>query len=225
MLIDTHIHTAPLSVCGQLRYNEIIDIYAAAGYGGLMLTNHYSKSYIEMNGISYKTWMEMYLAEYDDMAAYGKKMGVRVFLGAEVTLTKPYADYLVFGADKAFFHNNARLFDLTQPELYKLCHENDMLLVQAHPFRTEHGHSLQNPDFLDGIEINYHYGFEPFESRILATADKYGLMVTVGGDVHAIEDAARCGIEVPDDIMTSQDLAAYLKTVKRVKYITPASRK
>ncbi|MDR0425955.1 MAG: hypothetical protein LBH24_02165 [Clostridiales bacterium] len=221
MLIDIHIHTSPVSLCGRLLYSEVVDLYAAAGYGAVMLTNHYSSSYQDAIGVSYQEWLELYIGEYERMAEYGKSRGLKVFFGAEVTTERKYADYLLIGIDAEFLRRHPRLYMLLQSELYALCEKEDVLLVQAHPFRVEQGHSLQDTRFLHGLEINCHPMFSPFEKRVLDTAAAEGLTVTVGGDVHTRDAAARCGLIVPDGIGDAKALRDYLKETRVPDYRLP----
>ena len=43
MLLDTHVHTCQVSPCGKVPAKEMIELYKEAGYGGVIITDHYYK--------------------------------------------------------------------------------------------------------------------------------------------------------------------------------------
>ena len=50
MLLDTHVHTSQVSPCGKVPAEEMIELYKEAGYGGVIITDHYYKGYFESLG-------------------------------------------------------------------------------------------------------------------------------------------------------------------------------
>ena len=45
--IETHLHTSPVSVCSRLTAEAAAEKYRKCGFDAVILTNHYSRSYIE----------------------------------------------------------------------------------------------------------------------------------------------------------------------------------
>ena len=51
---ELHFHTSPVSVCSRLTAGDAAEKYSKCGFDALMLTNHYSRSYMERNSVSEK---------------------------------------------------------------------------------------------------------------------------------------------------------------------------
>ena len=51
MLLDTHVHTSQVSPCGKVPAEEMIELYKEAGYGGVIITDHYYKGTLNPWGI------------------------------------------------------------------------------------------------------------------------------------------------------------------------------
>ncbi|MDE7395572.1 MAG: PHP domain-containing protein, partial [Clostridiales bacterium] len=157
MKIDTHTHTSGVSFCSRVSPQEYVRAYKAAGYGAVILTNHYSRQYMFRYGATFDKQIAIFLNEYRLAKREGAAVGLPVFLGAEVAIAtpqSPYIEFLLYGADEDFFLENPCLYDKSQRELYKICHDNGVLMFQSHPFRSEFGHFPQDPEFMDGTEIN-----------------------------------------------------------------------
>lgn len=233
---ELHFHTSPVSVCSRLTAGDAAEKYSKCGFDALMLTNHYSRSYMERNSVSEKEWRDIFLNGYRDMVKAAAPYGMRVFFGAEVTLFAPYssymrekfsadflaknyADYLLIGLTEEFFLNSPFLCDLDLKELHSVCSANNVLVVQAHPFRTEQNHSLKDVAYLDGLEINGNVGFTTAnEEKVLDVAQKNNLIITCGGDTHYDWHVLRSATFIPDSVTDSVKLASYLKKVRVPEY-------
>ena len=234
---EPHLHLSPVSVCSRMDAEAAAEKFASCGFEALVLTNHYSRSYIDVHSASEKEWRKLYLENYRDFKAAAAKYGLEVFLGAEVTLQATYipcyrarwsdafikenfADYLIYGITEEFLIETPLLCDLTMPELRKICDRYGAVIVQAHPFRTEQGHSLKDVRYLDGIEINGNEGFlsGPHEEDVLRIARENGLFVTCGGDVHDTFASLGSATYIPEDVHDSVAFAEYLKRVKIPHY-------
>ena len=231
--MEPHLHVSPVSMCARMTASETAEKFAECGFEAVVLTNHYSRNYMEVHGVGEREWLELYLEGYHTFKAEGEKLGIEVFLGAEVTLFahhvgfyrakyseefifQNYADYLVYGITEDFLKKGPLLCDLTLPELSAYCRERGALLLQAHPFRTEQLHSLKDLTFLDGIEMNANEGFPsgPCEEETKRLAKEHGLIVTCGGDIHYPWTHLRSAMYIPAEIHDSLALAAYLKKVR-----------
>lgn len=214
MKIDTHTHTSGVSFCSEVRPEEFAEKYREADYGAVLLTNHYSRMYMFRYGDTWEKQIRVYLDEYRKAEEAGKKLGLPVLLGAEVAIStpqSPYVEFLLYGADEAFFLANPCLYDKSQAELYKICHDNNVLMFQSHPFRSEQGHFPQDPEYLDGTEINCHPYFLRREDEVRAFADKYNLMLVCGSDFHYPYQAGIAATIVPDDITDAKQFADFLR--------------
>ena len=111
------------------------------------------------------------------------------------------------------------LCDLSLPELKKICNENGVYVVQAHPFRFEQNHSLKDVRDLDGLEINGNCAFSLKGAEdALETAKKHNLFCSVVGDTNYPTHVLQTAIFIPDDIHDSVELGKYLNHVKVPEY-------
>ena len=214
MKIDTHTHTSGVSFCSEVSPEEYVQRYRDAGYGAVLLTNHYSRLYMFRYGKTWDEQIKIYMAEYRKAKEAGDKIGLPVMLGAEVAIStpkSPYIEFLLYGADEEFFLSHPSLYDKSQKELYKICNDAGVLLFQSHPFRDEQGHFPQDPEFMDGTEINCHPYFLRHEEEVREFADKNGLMIVCGSDFHYPYQAGIAATIVPEDITDSGRFAEYLR--------------
>lgn len=214
MKIDTHTHTSGVSFCSEVSPEEYVRVYKEAGYGAVILTNHYSRVYMFRYGDTWEKQIKIYLDEYRKAKEAGEREGIPVWLGAEVAIStpkSPYIEFLFYGIDEEFLLANPRLYDKSQKELYKISHDAGVLMFQSHPFRDEQGHFPQDPEYLDGTEINCHPYFLRHEDKLREFADKNNLMLICGSDFHYSYQAGIAATIVPDTLTSSEDFAEYLR--------------
>ena len=207
MLIDLHAHTSGISRCCRIPFEQILQQTLAQGMDGIVLTNHYQKSYIQNEDIT--GFVESYISEFFATQEYGNQIGCRVFFGIEVTMERyPNVHMLIYGIGPEFLRANPTIFDATQAQLYDLVKANNGLLIQAHPFRN--GCTVLDTDLLDGVEINCHplYG-NSYSTELLQIAKEKQLLLTCGGDYHADTYRPKCGMILPDGAQDHMDLRSY----------------
>ena len=114
---DTHVHTDESSACGKIPGRQAARLYKAAGYHGIVVTDHYTRKYFR--SCAGRTWdekLDSFLAGYREARAEGDKIGLR-FFRAELALQHPYNDFLLMGIQRVFSGNTrnytAKLRDLT----------------------------------------------------------------------------------------------------------------
>ena len=215
MLLDLHAHTGEISKCCRIPAAEVLKRARETGLDGIVLTNHYQKSYAPDG--DYTALVKRYVAAFEQAREIGEKMGLRVLFGIEVTMEE-CANYhlLIYGVTPDFLLENPTLFDDTQVELFDKVHAAGGVLVQAHPFR--YGEYLLDTRYLDGVEISCHplYKSGTQLARLAAIATENNLLLTCGGDYHADTYRPLCGVYLPDDITDGVALGAYLKTAKEI---------
>ena len=208
MLIDMHAHSSAISPCCCQPIEVILDAAKESGIDGIVLTNHYSKSYFP-EGESLE-FAKKYIAEYENAKCIGEKKGVKVFFGIEVTMEKhDLSHLLVYGVGTDFVLNHPQLYDLTQRELYELTHKEGGALIQAHPKRKRY-YPLDTA-YLDGVELSCHPLYDGTKkTELTRMADERGLILTVGGDYHADTPYRPvCGMYLPDNL-AGEDFGKYL---------------
>lgn len=208
MLIDLHAHTSGISKCCRVAAPEIVVRTKAHGMDGIVLTNHYQKSYFTDEEML--AFVDSYIEEFEYAKAVGDEFGVKVFYGIEVTMELYYKVHmLIYGVGADFLKKYPTVYDYTQEELYKTVKKEGGVLVQAHPFRG--GTTVLDTAFLDGIEISCHPLYRnSYTEEILAIARENGLFVTVGGDYHADTHRPKCGMYLPDNIADGIELGKFL---------------
>lgn len=215
MLLDLHVHTSGISTCCLLDAKEILNRTKQVGLDGIVLCNHYVKSYVKEG---FDKWINEYIDEFYYTKSFEKEFNLKVFFGVEVTMNyDPRVHILLYGATPEFLRANKELYDLSLKELYELCHENNIAVIQAHPFRN--GTIVQNTNYLDGIEINCHPVYDRTNSDIIPPiALKNNLIVTCGCDYHGDTPyRANAGTYIPDYVKDEKDLAKYLLETENVK--------
>ena len=214
MLIDLHAHTSGISKCCRYTASKVLESAYEAGIDGIVLTNHYQKSYIDDDKIN--SFIDKYIEEFYFTQALGEQSGVKVFGGIEVTMELyPNVHMLIYGVNTDFLKSHPLIFDYTQKDLYTAVKDNNGVLIQAHPFRN--GTTVLDTDFLDGIEINCHPLYNnSYSQEILNIADENRLVVTCGGDFHADTYRPKCGMYLPDSIVNSCEVGKYIENAKKV---------
>lgn len=220
MLTDLHVHTKAISKCCLINAKLTIQLAKKKGFDALAITNHYVSDYFQkgkdkaFSQRKYDKWIDSYIKEWENCRKIGKRYGVHIFCGIEVTLeSNRLSHILIYGADKSFLRNNPLLCYKSLEELYKICKANGCALVQGHPFRG--GSVIQDPQYLDGVEINCHPLYKnSFYKEIIERAKQEHLAVTVGCDYHADTYRAVGGSILPDTVKTDKDLAQFILTSK-----------
>lgn len=188
--IDMHVHTYYASPEEQVRY------YKSKGIDALCVTNH-------LTGLKWREretpfpdkerHCEWYINNYRRAKAEGDKLGVRVYLAAEITFQNHGGeDFLIYGIDESGIY---RVFDILDSygeddmdyvkDLYTLMKDEHSLIIRAHPFRLK---DLPVGDlrYLDGIEL-----INPRSNSDMAmklALDNDITILTAGSDCHGQEE-------------------------------------
>lgn len=206
MKIETHCHTKTVSPCGHVEPHTVVDEYIKAGYGAIIITDHFSRNILARFEGNYTDKIDCYLAGYKYCKAHAKKLAkeghpsLKVMLGAEILLDTNPSDILLFGLSEEFFYENPNLFDLDQEGLYRLLHTKyDAVMYQAHPFRKYC--NRQDPRYLDGVEVyNGNIRHDNHSDVALTWAKENNLKFSSGSDFHQMMDLAKGGLVIPDSI-------------------------
>ena len=214
MLIDLHAHSKGISRCCKANAETVISEAKAKGIDGIVLTNHFQKSYYANS--TETEFVKAYIDEYYKVKSLAEQNGFVCFFGIEVTMEKyPKVHMLIYGVAPSFLENNLGICNLTQSELYDLVKRNNGILIQAHPYRN--GTTVLDPLYLDGIEISCHPLYKKsYCDEIISFAKQHSLSVTCGGDFHADTYRPSCGMYVPESIKTEFELSEFIKNKKDI---------
>ena len=187
--IDMHVHTFNVTPEEQVRY------YKSKGIDAFILTNH-------LTGLRWRESQtpftdkechcEWYIDNCRRARAEGEKIGVKVYLGMEITFQNHGGeDFLVYGIDESAVYKAFDILDSYEKEdtgyvkdLYKLMKDDRSLIVRAHPFRIK-GLPVGDLEYLDGIElVNTN---SSSDTAMKFAADNNLAILTAGSDCHGGE--------------------------------------
>lgn len=210
-LLETHVHTAPVSPCARMSAAQTVQTYQRRGYQGMVVTDHmHPGTFRRMPDASWEEKASYFLSGYRE-AKTAAENSFRVFLGMEIRFLENDNDYLLFGVDEAFVCNTLRLDRFsTLRDFRPVADRNGLLLFQAHPFR----HEMQVTDYhlLDGIEV-YNGNSSHNSSNDIAAhwAEKYNLRPLSGSDFHGEQCVPPGGIYMHHPIRDNRELTAALR--------------
>ncbi len=218
-LYETHLHTRPTSICATSTPEEMVRTYAAYGYSGIFVSDHFvdASRHPEL-GENWEAKMRLQYQGYQDALAAGQEFGMDVFFAWEYCSYPKSEDYLVYGLGLDFLLAHPDFDKLPFPEVSRLIHKHDGYIIRAHPYRQEwyipEGPSV-DVTLIDGIEINNKLSFSRANHNMEAwrlAEQNPSLVRTSGSDVHDIAKAGYAGMAFPYPIHSSQD---YIDALKR----------
>lgn len=208
---DLHVHTSPVSKCGDFSPCEVVDKYIKRGFDGIVITNHFSLNSAPEN-IAQKDFLEFYLRDYREAKECGEKRGLKVFPGIEIKFPENYNEYLVYGLNEDDISCAYGYLSGDYKTFYNEFKRDDILIIQAHPFRKNC--ILQDVNILDGIEAyNLHPGHNPamgFAAKI--AYDNPHLLITGGTDFHHEGHEGMCAMCTREKLTDSRSLVNTLKS-------------
>ena len=191
---ETHMHTKEASACAGSTGEEMARAYAAAGYTGIIITDHffYGNTAVDRS-LPWEDWVERFCLGYEHAKAEGDKLGLQVFFGWESGYRA--TEFLIFGLSPAWMLAHPELWDASIEEQFALVHAGGGLVIHAHPFREEYyiPQIRLFPAHVDGVEgINathsnsrsLSHNDRTFDDRAVAYAREHGLVMTAGSDIH-----------------------------------------
>lgn len=183
---ETHLHTYPVSACAAADVRENLQFYKEAGYDGVFITNHFIDGNINISrSLPYEEKIEFYFTDYEKALEIGKEIGIKVFLGIEMSYGG--TDFLVYGLDKKWFLEHPEIAEMKKSDELAFLAENGALVIQAHPFRQAAyiDHIRLFPHRIHGVEVinGCRSDFENHMAR--QYSENYGLIDFAGTDNHS----------------------------------------
>ncbi len=180
--LELHAHTSPVSPCSDMTPEMLVERYAALGFHGVVITNHFIDFLLKSEDP--RQVADTYLRDYYETKALGERCGLRIYLGMEVRFPENSNDYLIYGMDESDVSEVFSHIHGDYPSFYQAFKNDRNVIVQAHPFRN--GMVLQNEKFLDGIEV---FNMHPGHNSRIGVANQYAnaypnFIKTCGTDFH-----------------------------------------
>ena len=218
---ETHMHTIPVSKCARQSVRQNLEFYASLGYDGIFITNHFLDGNINIDKeLPYEEKIEFYFSDYYEALKLSKEVGIKVFLGVEISYRG--TDFLIFGLDKEWFLKHPEIMDMRKSEELDFLASNGALVIQAHPYREDRhiNHIRLFPRSVHGVEA-VNASRPDFENDMAdAYANAYNLLKIAGSDNHVGNNAKRlAGVEFETPLKDEQDFINRVKN-NEVKIFT-----
>ena len=218
-IYEMHQHTAGCSACGVDDPVRTVKGLKAAGFTGVVLTNHF---YRGNTGIRrHQEWADFvwpYIHAYETAKEVGDQLDFDVLFGLEEGVGGG-KEVLLYGISPQWVLEHPELRDLqgTREDLerlYTLVHDGGGLMYQAHPFRVREyiadPWKPLPPACIDGVEA-YNACNSPVENaRAMSFARENDLPMIAGSDAHQGDFRGRYGISCIHRIRTEAELAKTL---------------
>ncbi len=206
---ETHLHTAEVSRCATAPAREQVRFYKKLGYTGIWVTDHFlnGNTTVPRTGMSWKDRVDMFCSGYEEALDEGKKLGIDVFFGFEVSCFG--IDFLTYGLDKQWLydHEDVDLMEIT--DYLDLARKEGGFIVHAHPFREADyiPYFRLMPRQVDAVET-INASRKDFENdRAIEYAKAYELPGTAGSDDHHSWQKRLAGVETEVKLNGSADYA------------------
>lgn len=193
-LYETHMHTSEASACAVNTGAEMARAYKAAGYTGIIITDHffYGNTAVDRS-LPWRQWVERFCLGYEHAREEGERIGLQVFFGWESCYSG--TEFLIYGPDKRWLLEHPEIRDAAVEEQKRLVHEVGGIISHAHPFREADYIPKINtfPAYVDAVEgINAsHTSLQKkirhpeYNVRALDYAKEHNLPLTAGSDQHS----------------------------------------
>ena len=217
MKIDMHVHCLPVSKCARLDAEELPRIFLSKGVEAFVLTNHCYPRHCDPLSDDLQEQARIFINVYHRCKEKGVQLGVKVIFGVEIKLiNEPHTpEFLLYGLSEEDFIASYPLYNCTQKELFEFCNEKNVVMVQAHPFRSVQGYEPADMRYLHGIEVfNPHLGGGVDYEASIQLAEENNKIKTSGSDFHDRSDIGIAGLIVPDSIEDQFMLRDYLQNYK-----------
>ena len=179
--VELHTHSKPMSNCSSAEPKELVAKYKELGYSAVTLANHF----IYNDGETAEEYVERFFCDYREAEAEGERLGIKVYLAAEIRFTENVNDYLLFGVDKQMLIDIYKLLPGGIENFRKVYPMPNSVLIWAHPKRDRM--TPIDPALVDGVEsFNLHSGqFGRIGLTALMALEHNVQIITAGSDVHS----------------------------------------
>lgn len=183
---ELHCHTGGVSRCATIDPKDLVRKYEAAGYSGLVLTDHYSPlTFLPGHYLRPQKAIEHYLSSYHELKDWCGD-SFTVLLGLELRHYGVVNDYLIYGVEEDWLRQQKNMLLWSEKKVCEEMHKQGYLVyTDAH--RNE---------------------------KALQWAKACGKPMSSGSDTHHEKDIPCGGIETLRPIRTNANLLQTLRSGK-----------
>lgn len=204
---ETHLHTKEASACAVSTGAELVRAYYAAGYSGMIVTDHFLNGNTAIPGnLPWSERIELFCKGYENALEEAKHINFHVFFGWE------YADngmeFLTYGLDKNFLLSYPDMLSWSIEKYLAFVRSQGGFVSQAHPFRKASYISAIRlyPEHVDAAEVCNTSHINPrYDELALEYAKKHSLLQTSGSDTHFAGNLTGGGMEFEGQITSIQE--------------------
>lgn len=227
-IYETHLHTKEASACGRIPGAQMARKYKAAGYTGVVITDHFFWGNTAIDrSLPWEQWVEAFCKGYEDAKAEGDKIGLQVFFGWESGYRG--TEFLIYGLDKDWLLAHPEIRDCSVEEQYALVHADGGIVIHAHPFRVRNyiPEVRLYPDHVDAVEVynashssalGYGGDLPQWNDEALEFAKTHNLPYTAGSDQHG-EPLKLGGMVFQRKIQDIHDLCRAILGAEAVEFL------
>lgn len=196
-LYETHLHTNQSSACAWNTGYEMAKAAHAAGYAGIIVTDHNWGGYTAVDQkLPWKDWVERFEQGYLDAKRYADEHpDFDVFFGYEAGFGG--TEFLIYGISPRWLIAHPEIRDASLEEHLRMVRQGGGLVIHAHPYREEWyiPEIRLFPDLVDGVEginathschLSTSHNDPVFDDRAIAYANAHGLPMSAGSDIHSV---------------------------------------
>ena len=212
-IYETHCHSSPASACGLLPPEEVVELYAQAGYSGMFLTDHFFNG---NTGIPFHLPWEERVERLVDCflraKSKGDETGFNVFFGYEYNFLG--AEFLILNSPEQFLYDHPDMMEWDVLDFLDRVRAAGAFVVHAHPCRDA-GWILSPrrrfPGRVDAVEVFNANQNPDFNPPAAAYALECGLPAFSGSDNHDARHLPGAGIAFQTNPATADELICLVK--------------
>ncbi len=224
-LYETHMHTCQASACGKATGKEQARVYKAAGYTGIIITDHFFGGNTAVGReLPWEERIDLFWKGYEDAKEEGDKIGLDVFFGLEQNIH--HDEYLIYGLTKEYMKAHPEMEHWTRREQLEEVHKAGGCVIQAHPFRMR--------DYMDRIRLGLHFcdgievanaGNSPLDdARAWRYGREFNLLMTAGSDNHCGANWPLYGVVLENRLTSIADYVKIIRNRDSVQLHIPEGR-
>lgn len=214
--VQMHLHTSDTSRCGEDSARDMIRACKRAGYGLVVVTDHFMNANIRTSpGMNWPEKIEALTRGYREARDEGEKIGLTVLFGWETYTSGP--EYLTYGLGEEFLLDNPGIDRLPPREYLAAVRAAGGFIAHAHPYRQAYyiPHFEPLTREIDAVEVYNAANDDPaWNKKALALAKRANLIEIAGSDAHDVSRVDYGAVRLPHPVRTMEELIAALRARK-----------